>query len=125
MRTIKVIVKKRDCYETHLIILDNLAEVICTYPKDEEETSGVTQNIENAISSQSGQKIEFVMKDTPNIEFDLNDNPAVFIINDDYGNEIDKTEDLEEVEQAILESISTAEEIEDFPPDPTGFSPTI
>ena len=102
MRAIKVIVKEHDCYKTHLIDLGKVLNIVCTYPMEEAVETNVTQDVESAISNQKGQKIEFVYESNQNIEFDLEVTPAKFIIYDDYGNELDKTDDLESVEEAIL-----------------------
>lgn len=117
MRAIKVITKETDGYKTQLINLEKITSIICTYPKDDAEIGSVEPDMESAIASNSGCKIEFVCDMAQNIDFDLDTTPTKFIIYDDYGNEIEKTEDLEEVEQAILTSMSNVDP--DVAPDDT------
>jgi hypothetical protein len=124
MRAIKVITKDKDCYKTHTINLEKLVSVVCTFPREEEvENSTLQQDVENAISEQVGQKIEFIFDEAAAIEFDLTDTPAKFIIYDDYGDEVEKTDDLEEVEEAIRQAMANVDinpdnsfPTSDFPP---------
>jgi hypothetical protein len=110
MRAIKVITKEADGYHTELINLEKVTSIICTYPKDDDtEPGSVEPDIESAIASNSGCKIEFICDMAQNIDFDLDITPTKFIIYDDYGNELEKTDDLEEVEAAILTSMSNAD----------------
>mgnify|MGYP001408362429 CR=1 FL=1 len=129
MRAVKIITKEKDGYKTQLINLDKVRNIICEYPKDEEEPvtgiiPNVVQDIENAISEQTGQKITFEFESGTDVEINLEDTPAKFIIYDDYGSEFEKTDDLEEVEAAILEIMSNIDSDESTPPVGTvpGFS---
>jgi hypothetical protein len=114
MRAVKVITKEKDGYKTQLINLDKVRNVVCEYPKDEEEpiegaTQDITQDIESAISEQNGQKITFEFESGTDVEINLEDTPAKFIIYDDYGDEFEKTGDLEEVETAIIAIMSNVD----------------
>jgi hypothetical protein len=111
MRAVKVITKEKDGYKTQLINLEKVRNVVCEYPKDDEEPAneGVVQDVENAISQQAGQKITFEFEHGTDVEINLEETPAKFIAYDDYGNEFEKTDDLEDLEAAIVGIMSNTD----------------
>jgi hypothetical protein len=118
MRAIKIIIKEDDCYKTHLIDLSKVHDVICTYPKEEKDVAFVENREFAPISDKVGEKIEFAFDDDSiNLEIDLEKTPAKFIVYDDYGDEVEKSDNLREVEDAILQTMSNDDET-DFPPVP-------
>jgi hypothetical protein len=102
MRALRIIIKENDRFLVNIIDLEKVRNVIFTYPREDTALENATTNLPLEVNEYAGQKIEFEYGQDDILDIDLEATPAKFIIYDDYGNEIEKTDDLKTLENAII-----------------------
>jgi hypothetical protein len=100
MSALKIVIKKKDCFETHLLDIFKIRDIICTYPRT--ENIEVEENYSSNSNSKVDPKIEFAHDNYGNLSIDLSKEEARFIVVNECGDEITNTDDPEEMQEAII-----------------------
>lgn len=110
MAFLKIVIKDSTNFETHLIDLSDIRDVICKFPLPDEEATEKDKDDYTTKEAHEEEEVKIQFKDNNDFEIKLEETPAVFTVYDDYGTEITKTDDLEVLMDSIMDAKSNEPE---------------
>jgi hypothetical protein len=113
MRQLKILIKDENEYTVHLLDLEAIRNIILTVTAEPTTNDSISEDPESAIESSVGDKIKFEFAQNDELEIDIGEKPIKFIVYDDYGFEYQKTEDPQELIEAIIAVRSNDMEVSD------------
>lgn len=105
MGFLKISIQNDDSYETHVIDLGDVRNIVCKFPLQED----------TAKEAHADEEVKIIYKDNTEFEIKLEDTPAVFTIFDSYGTELTKTDDLEVMSNSVMDAKCVELDFKDSP----------